>query len=134
MTDREKAKEFIVQSVKDNVDIAKVAEAIQILEQQPCEDCISREDVNTLVDELARAISDERCCISRGRSTATIMQDILNLSSVTPTRLKGKWIDDSKEDSYYANCSHCDYQIDTHYERGYLNYCPNCGAKMEVEE
>ena len=30
----EEAKEFIVQSVKDNVDIAKVADAIQTLEQQ----------------------------------------------------------------------------------------------------
>ena len=49
-------------------------------------------------------------------------------------RAQGEWINDSKEDSYYANCSHCGYQIDTHYERGYLNYCPNCGAKMEVEE
>ena len=31
---KEEAKEFIVQSVKDNVDIAKVADAIQTLEQQ----------------------------------------------------------------------------------------------------
>ena len=53
-------------------------------EQQPNEDCISRQAVNTLVDELARAISDERCCMSRGRSTATIMQDILDLPPVTP--------------------------------------------------
>ncbi len=47
-------------------------------------DCISREAVDTLVDELARAISDERCCMSRGRSTASIMQDILDLPSVQP--------------------------------------------------
>lgn len=46
------------------------------------DDLISRQAVNILVDELARAISDERCCISRGRSTATIMQDILDLPSV----------------------------------------------------
>ena len=63
--------------------------AIKVLEQQPSEDCISRKSVDTLVDELARAISDERCCISRGRSTATIMQDILNLPSVTP---QPRWI------------------------------------------
>lgn len=57
------------------------------------------------------------------------------IKALEQARPKGKWIDDSKEDSYYANCSHCNYQIDTHYERGYLNYCPNCGAKMqEVEE
>ena len=49
---------------------------------EPSGDLISRQAVDTLVDELARAISDERCCISRGRSTATIMQDILDLPSV----------------------------------------------------
>ena len=52
--------------------------------QEPCDDAVSRRAVNILVDELARAISDERCCISRGRSTATIMQDILDLPSVKP--------------------------------------------------
>lgn len=51
---------------------------------EPCDDAISRQAVDTLVDELARAISDERCCISRGRSTAAIMQDILDLPPVTP--------------------------------------------------
>ncbi len=50
------------------------------------DDLISRRAVNNLIDELARAISDERCCISRGRSTATIMKDILDLpSAVMPT-------------------------------------------------
>jgi Zn finger protein HypA/HybF involved in hydrogenase expression len=44
----------------------------------------------------------------------------------------GRWIDD--EDTTYANCSECGWQIDTHYERGYLNYCPNCGAKMDGRE
>ena len=52
--------------------------------QEPSGDLIQRQAVDTLVDELARAISDERCCISRGRSTATIMQDILDLPSVKP--------------------------------------------------
>ena len=45
-------------------------------------------------------------------------------------RPQGEWIDDT---TYYANCSNCGYQIDTHYERGYLNFCPNCGAKMTKE-
>ena len=56
----------------------------KVREQEPCEDCVSRHAVNVLVDELARAISDERCFLSRGRSTASIMQDILDLPSVTP--------------------------------------------------
>ena len=40
----------------------------------------------------------------------------------------GNWIDEN--DSNYAHCSRCGYQIDTHIERGYLNYCPNCGKYM----
>ena len=47
-------------------------------------DVINRQDVNTLIDELARAISYERSFMSIGRSTGEIMHDILNLPSVTP--------------------------------------------------
>ena len=49
-----------------------------------CKDLISRKAVDALVDELARAISDERLRIPRGRSTGEIMQDISNLPSVDP--------------------------------------------------
>lgn len=59
------------------------------LVQEPCEDAISRQAANILVDELARAISDERCYISRGRSTASIMQDILDLPPVKPQEKTG---------------------------------------------
>ena len=75
-------------TVKESQDLYQY---IKALEQEPCEDAISRQAVDILVDELARAISDERCCISRGRSTATIMQDILELPPVTPQPKTG-WI------------------------------------------
>ena len=51
--------------------------------------CISRQAVHDLVDELARALSDERCHISRGRSPATIMQNILELPSIQSEQ---RWI------------------------------------------
>lgn len=38
----------------------------------------------------------------------------------------GEWIDEGG--TYYANCSKCGYQMDTHEERGYHNFCPNCGS------
>lgn len=63
-------------------------------DQQSCEDCISRQAVDTLVDELARAISNERCGISRGRSTATIMRDIRHLPPVNPQPKAGHWMED----------------------------------------
>lgn len=50
----------------------------------------------------------------------------------TICRPQGEWIDE--DGSYYVNCSCCGYQIDTHYERGYLNFCPNCGADMRGKE
>lgn len=75
-------KYVVMQTMKDEIECLDMA--IEALEQEPCEDCISRQAVDVLVDELARAISDERCCVSRGRSTATIMQDILDLPPVTP--------------------------------------------------
>lgn len=50
----------------------------------------------------------------------------------------GKWIDDDKLNeklgTYFANCSLCGYEMDVHDNRGYFNYCPNCGAKMERSE
>lgn len=108
--------------------------AIKALEQQPCVDCISRKDVNVLIDELARAISDERCFMSRGRSTANIMQDILDLPSVTPKPKTGRWIDIQyfkADDTYYRpKCPFCGIE-----PKEYSNYCPECGARMEeVEE
>ena len=90
--------------------------AIKALEQEPCGDCVSREAVDTLVDELARAISDERCHIPRGRSTAAIMQDILDLPSVNPQ---------PEEDCYTCkyryfetwHCVNCRGRCPSHYER-----------------
>lgn len=66
------------------------------LEHKTCDDAINRQAVNTLVDELARAISDERSCMSRGRSTATIMQDILELPPV-------------KQEPKTGHCKDCKY-------------------------
>lgn len=91
---REEAKEFIVQSVKEDVDIAKVADAIKAL--QP----------------------------------------------VTPTRKVGKWIITDKEHGriWHCHCSNCkkdpqDCVGGT--ENWWLvrlpDYCPNCGANMEVK-
>ena len=44
-------------------------------------------------------------------------------------RPKGDWINENG--TYYANCSKCGYQMDTHQERGYFRYCPNCGSRMK---
>lgn len=118
-----------------NEELKKIIEAntlaIEVLGQQPCEDSISREAVNALIDELARAISDERCFVSRGRATSTIMQDILELPSVTPKQKVGKWIDMKYKDEWWCPVGKC-LNCGKEHILG-SNYCPNCGADMRGE-
>ena len=97
-----------------------------LIGQEPCEGAISREDV----------IEDVVKCTDMNEDTMEVLEEKINkLPPVTFTRKKGKWI---VEDSGNYNgkwstcyCSNCkDY-----YTRNWreMNYCPNCGAKMEVE-
>ena len=54
------------------------------------------------------------------------------LPSVTQQQKVGRWIDNSRGSytQYYCSCC-CDSKSETSKKS---NYCPNCGAKMEVEE
>ena len=58
----------------------------------------------------------------------TAIEVLKSESIFTADRPRGEWIDE--DGTYYANCSKCGYQMDTHQERGYFRYCPNCGARM----
>ena len=95
-----------------------------------CEDCISRQAVNTLVDELAGAISDERCCMSRGRATSSIMQDILDLPSVTPKQKMGYWITKPNLNPKCSECGKEPYYSNTIYN---YKFCPYCGQPKMTE-
>jgi rubrerythrin len=94
--------------------------AIKALEQQPCEDAISRKAVLSLFNK-----SDEYRW-----ETTWIRRKIEKLPSVIPIIPKGKWKPLNYKDEmwgYVYECSNCgaiDYGND---------YCPNCGAKMEAE-
>ena len=105
-------------------------DVLEVLKQEPCEDCISRQAVNVLVEELARAISDERCFTPRGRSTASIMQDILELPPVTPKPKTGHWIDIMVEDMPAQVCDQCRRFYPLSCTGGGYNYCPSCGSRM----
>ena len=104
------------------------------------EDCISRKTVNTLIDELARAISDERCCISRGRYTATIMQEILDLPSIQPkpktdepiqVELEGDGYADNGQIYYdYGKCPKCGWDFEYGDKDWEEPYCCHCGQKL----
>lgn len=107
-------------------------ELCHILEQEPCEDAVSREAVKNVLPRQ-RFIGYEaylQCFI-----------EIDNLPSVMPTRKKGRWIytpqkrlvDETDEGPVYevqekCNCSACG--ADFGYCKVDDNYCKYCGCQM----
>ena len=101
--------------------------AIEALEQEPCEDAISRQA--TL--EPYKVLNDtDTLCV------ALIRANIMQQPPVTPQKKTGRWI---KRESGIVlfECSVCkDGYIDqpTCMGKPMFKYCPSCGEKMEVEE
>ena len=95
------------------------------LEQEPCEDAISRKAV---INQIFYS-TDNNGDVVLG---SALRERIARLPSVTPQEpRKGHWImthdyfTGAYESIDYVKCSCChDYSL----EEG--NYCPNCGAKM----
>ena len=95
-------------------------------EIEPCEDCVSREDaLNSLI-----------ATDLNGWQLAVALEAIEKLSPVIPSRPSGNWVETSLTQISGGDfnrgykCSCCDYVtvVDD------FNYCPNCGANMEVED
>ena len=100
---------------------------IKALEQQPSEDCVSREGARQfLYEEIDRLNNDELYDIF-----SKIIDDMYNeLPPVTPTRKSGlHWIERSDNESMWLECPHCHIDSIAAY-----NYCPNCGADMRGNE
>ena len=114
------------------------------LEQEPCEDAISRQAVDDAIYGYSRS-----CDVNYQQ----IMEFIEKIPSVKPQPKKGRWIVDGFVDCYLdkarCHCSECgkkknfpaDYnhikqELSINYKYPELidNYCPNCGAEMESED
>lgn len=96
------------------------AMAIKALEQEPCEDCISRE----------QAI--KQCGF--GMTSLLIADCLRRLPSVTSQPKMGKWIDIWDKNDYgistQGRCNRCKQISD----RPLGKFCKWCGAKMEVNK
>lgn len=116
----------LIQSTSNQLegDIEAFDMAIKALEQEPCEDCISRSEV--LMHSHIEYDDD-----GMGHRVIYI-EDIEDLPSVTPQQKVGKWI---KIEPYPLQmneykCSECGHGTNDNTE----SYCSECGAKMEVEK
>lgn len=91
-----------------------------------CEDAISRAYIEPLVEEL------ENICINGDEHVLDILSNIKNAPPVTPQQKVGKWIETKRPSGLIGfKCSECGnfYPLPDG-----LNFCPNCGTKMEVGE
>ena len=121
-------------------DSRAIKEAIKALEQEPCEDAISKASVFEILGNLMSIPYDFDRQINE-KDVSESMDEIKELPSVTPARKKAKWIDADatilNRQGYLVHeviCSECN-GISYFRSMGnkYIgaNYCPNCGTKME---
>jgi hypothetical protein len=111
---------------------ADIDRAIKTLDQQPCEDAISRRDVKKYLSAP-----------NENGDRVIYESDLDLLPSVTPTRKKGKWVDIKKDGNriYRCRCSECG-KNPIEYTYGYEDwwfeelpkFCPDCGTEMENED
>lgn len=96
------------------------------LEQQPCEDCISRQAAIDAFERFIHQLGIEDEPYNYGE----IALSAKNVPPVTPQQNTGHWITlkDEYGDIHEAVCSCCDKNGNHKWA-----YCPNCGAKMESE-
>ena len=93
--------------------------AIALLEQKPCDDCVSRQAVLDLCDSK-----------DPDYKVIHFKEDVECLPSVTPQQKMGKWIESHIPESTLCECSVCGFSCGAYS----FNFCPNCGAKMEEGE
>lgn len=109
---------------KNDAQAIAIDMAIKALEekQQPCEDCVSRQ----------AAIEVVRKWFDKIQFNGDICLDgIISLPSVTPQPKTGRWI---RIDKDKLRCSECEViHLIAQYPNGKIDWCPNCGAKMESE-
>lgn len=120
-----KIKKVIEESVIFEDELEAFDMAIKALEQEPCADCISRQTVLDMLNDINAEV-DEGC----GFMYNHWMDYIEQLPTVSPQQKGGRWIRvdyDSNPNIGNWHCSLCQNISKL------SNYCPNCGAKMEVE-
>jgi len=109
--------------------------AIKALEQELCEDSVSRQEV---IDTIFAECSGEKLDIDFAK-VLLLQRAIKALPSTTPIRKKGKWINRSSTSGcgirfVASECSCCNKKTFFDCDQLVYRYCPNCGAEMEGEE
>ena len=109
--------------------------AINALEQDPCDDAISRRAVlNYIYNDLGLGDEENGKDVERQMELDESYRYVKSLPPITsqPKQRTGQW---EKHERYRIHyCSECGYgHIDEWHDEKHWNFCPNCGAKMGDE-
>ena len=108
--------------------------AIKALEQQPCEDCISRQATVERLCKVANFMNEKR----EGLGSPYIMAALFiqdnkdEFPSVTPKEKTAAWVPTDEEPHEIYECNACGWLL-YDADRTDFEYCPNCGARMVSE-
>ena len=103
--------------------------AIKVLEQEPCEDAVSRQVVLKEIPVLWNGNGDKDYCME------TLRDFVTELPPVTPTRKHGEWERETFDLGAELpirvgyQCSECGNDFDSEF-----NFCPHCGSDMKGGE
>lgn len=105
----------------------EIIEALEKIDQEPCDDCIRRSDIGLTDFEIVMCNGDYK------EGLKMLLDKIEKAPSVTPQPKMGRWIRVGKDK---LRCSGCEViHLIAQYPNGKIGWCPNCGCKMqEVEE
>ena len=120
-------------------------DVLKLLEQEPCEDAISRQAVLDAMNEVychIEMIKKRPVNKTEQAMYLDMIGAVKSVPSVTPQPKTGEWLENEVIDDKVikewqsARCSVCDKYHTTPYMYyfSHYDYCPHCGAKMEVEE
>ena len=119
--------------------------AIKALEQEPCEDAISRKSLKQKLQEhhdfFVNAYGGfsnlSRNDKSRVDEISNCIAMVVNEPPVLPQQKIGYWLrwyerketEQYRENIPHCNCSECGKEYDPHSSQ-FIKFCSNCGAKM----
>ena len=127
MTGAKRPKEVLNDLDKTTVDACEGA--IKLLEQEPCDDAVSRKEVQKEFVEWMNSSEDYY------EHPVRFIRSLISLPDVTTIRPKGHWIEYSWNDNgltrWGLECDKCHKKYKYGGEIWNNPYfCPNCGAKM----
>ena len=72
-------------------------------------------------------------CLTGRIDKATFCKQLQDLNKVEPVK-HGRWIKRESKRYYWFECSECGYPppLNRFYHEWFSDYCPNCGARMDI--